>query len=201
MPAQMIHFTQEAVHNYDIEEIWLLIPSLTIIDVLSRIENHLLVLLLELSNEFNSDHHFTIMSSQNKVDEILNRTIGHIHAKNASFNGNNYQSKGDNNTVAQGAQVTQNVASTSDLKQKVKELTSELNKLFETIGNLSPEDKADISHEIQAMNVQIARPEPKFSIVGKSLQIIESILINVAPSAYTSIILERIQSVLSQLPQ
>lgn len=202
VPAQLFHAAEQLFVDNDsnIESLWISIPDLTVVAILSSIKTHLLQFLLELNEELGQDQNYSVMSNSNKVDEILNRTIGHIHAENVIFNGDNYQSKGNNNTVAQGEKVTQTVTSSTALKENLEELIYQLNKLLETSDDISSDDKADILHEVQSVKVQLERSETKFSIVRKSLQVLESLLINVASNAYTPVILEKIQNVVNQLP-
>ncbi len=199
-PIHTISLFEEIIPDWNIEQIWINIGYLSVISVISSIKNNLLNFLLELNREISQNANFSIMNKQEKVNEILGHTIGVVHAENAVFGGSNYQSKGDNNTVAQGKQVTQTVLSSSELKQKADELSSLIKEHLDQINELSLDDKADISHEVQSIEAQVMRTEPKYPIVRKSLQVIESLLINVASNAYTPIILQKIHELSTFLP-
>lgn len=200
LPPDTFETLEELYPGWTIEEAWIQASSFTITSVLSKIKNNLLQFLLTLNDELGNGNDFSIMDNSKKVDHLIERTIGHIHAENVTF-GNNYQTKGNQNTVVQGNHNTQQNNSPEKLVEEVKALSNQIAELLSQVDEIKSETKQDITHQLHAVNSQVSRAEPNFKIVGKGLEIIEGLLLNVAATAYTPTIMGALEKLISRLNQ
>ena len=181
-----------------IEKAWIQISELAITSVLSQIKTKLLQFLLTLSEEIGTDTNFSIMESPEKINRILEHTIGHIHADNVTF-GTNYQTKGNQNNVVQGNQNSQQIGSPEQLIDEVKELIRLTKKTLQEATDIDLEVKDEVALQVTSLEKQANKDEPNFDLIGQSFQIIESLLLDVASSVYAPLILEGIRHLLPQL--
>jgi hypothetical protein len=193
-----LHALNEVVEHWIIEKAWVQISDFTITGLLSQIKTNLLQFLLALNEELGNESNFTVMSNTEKIDRLLERTIGPIHAENLTI-GTNYQTKGNQNNVVQGNNNTQQITSPDSLPANIKTLTDQIKELLDKEAQLEPDVKEEISYQLAAVERQAGKEKPKLNLVGKSLQIIETLLMDSASSVYVPLILEGIRHLLPQL--
>jgi hypothetical protein len=194
-----LHEPLEALYpGWHIEDAWMVASAFTITGVLSQIKTSLLQFLLSLNEELGNENNFSIMNNSEKVDRIIEHTIGVVHAENVTF-GVNYQTKGDQNTVVQGNYNSQQITSPDSLLTNIKTLTDQIKELLDKEVQLEPDVKEEISYQLAAVERQANKEKPKLDLISKSLQIIETLLMDSASSVYVPLILEGIRHLLPQL--
>ncbi|WP_080058942.1 AbiTii domain-containing protein [Spirosoma aerolatum] len=181
-----------------IEKAWIQLSEFTITAVLSQVKTNLLQFLLVLSDELGTDTNFSVMNNQDKVNRILEHTIGHVHAENVTF-GTNYQTKGNQNNVVQGNQNTQQISSSGQVVTAIKELVEQIKSQLQEATDIEPDIKEQVALQVATLEKQANKDKPNFDLIGKSMQIIESLLLDAASSAYVPLILEGIRHLLPQL--
>ena len=93
----------------------------------------------------------------------------------------------------------QSISTSESLKAEVQQLTEQVKSLLDKIDSIELDTKEEVIHQVTAVERQIGKDKPNFNLIGKSMQIIESLLLDAATSEYTPLILESIRHLLPQL--
>lgn len=189
MTPWVVDSTRQIINNNSIERI------------LSTIKSTLLNFLLELNKEFGDNDNLSIMKKKNEVENIFNKTIGMINSDNVNILIGNQSSQavnyGDNTNLNVGSGDTVNQSINTELKREIEEF---LESLKASLGDLELEqdDKEDVENEITRIETQIQRSSTKFNIVNAALSTINNILTGITANAYTPIVLEKLDELMSK---
>ena len=94
---------------------------------------------------------------------------------------------------------TQSISTPNSLIAEVQQLTEQVRNLLDKIDSIEPDIKEEVSHQVTTVERQISKENPNISLIGKSMQIIESLLLDAATNEFTPLILEGIRHLLPQL--
>jgi len=193
--------TELLANDWYVDSAWKKINLNSIEAVLTSIKSNLLNFLLELNKEIGEKDNYSIMKNKKKVDNLFDKTIGNISGETVNI------TIGDKSmqNINQGNNAKINIAKGKKIFQKLKvenknELIEFINSLQKNLDNLglNIEDKEDVTNEIQRIQSQLKRKEPKLEIISTALTTIHAILISIAANAYTPIVLEKISALLTK---
>jgi hypothetical protein len=199
LPHIICQEISKVINPWYVDSAWQRISLNSIEGILSTIKSTLLNFLLELNKEFGNNDNLSIMTKKKEVKEIFDKTIGSITGEHVNITlGNNTAqtvNSGDNSTtnVAAGENVNQQI----EIKNEVQEFIELLKENIEKL-DLPTDDKEDVSNEITRIESQLKRETPKANIIGAALNTINGILTGVAANAYTPIVLEKLNELVSR---
>lgn len=199
-------FCQEFSKMYNnfwyVEAAWQRITKNSIEGLISAIKSHLLNFLLELNSEIGNNSNFSIMDSKKEINNLFDKTIGNIKGENIniSFGNDNIHTvnKGDNSqsNIIKGDNNLQTIK--SETKIKLDEFIQYYQENEDKL-ELKQEDKEDIRNEISRIETQIKRDNPKVNIISTALETIHGLLLGVAGNAYTPVVLDKLNQLMSML--
>ncbi|MBD2752622.1 hypothetical protein [Spirosoma validum] len=91
------------------------------------------------------------------------------------------------------------VSTPETLKDELQKLTTQIKDLLDKIDTLESDTKEEAIHQVEVVERQVAKAEPNFSLIGKALQMIETLLMDAVSNEYTPLILDGIRHLLPQL--
>lgn len=187
-------------NGWRVESAWKPITKPSIEKVLNSIKSSLLNFLLELNSSIGDNEDYTVLKKKREVEKLFSETIGKISAKqvNLTFGDNSMQAvnSGETMNVAQGKNFEQTI--NDNIKEELFELIKLIDKNLSQIP-LNQDDKDDLINELQRLRTQSQRENPKVSIINAALKTVNGLLLGVATNAYTPIIMEKIQHLMSSL--
>ena len=145
---------------------------------------------------------YSCPKNKKEVDNLFEKTIGNISGETVNVHigdrKNKTISKGDDAKInnAQGDSSTQEI--NTQLKDEIEELSKFIKENLTNL-DLDKEDKEDILNEIQRVDSQISRQNPKVTILNTALLTINGILTGITANAVTPIVIERITDIISKL--
>lgn len=169
----------------------------SVIQALAEIRTKFLDLMLALEQEFPDLEDVTEESKEQKeqISEKITVIMKQINIKNS----------GDGSTINTGSSNQINSASGNNIDQDilVPEQKNEIDELMAQIRAALEEnefeEKEDTILEVQRVENQLKKEYPKKSIIGQSLETIQSFLTSIAANAWTQPILQSIQNVLGSI--
>ncbi|CAM4368762.1 hypothetical protein [Gillisia limnaea] len=197
-----IEFNESLANGWEVDAAWQKISLNSLEGILSSIKSNLLTFLLELNQEIGDNEDYSIMVKEKNVDKLFEKTIGSISGKtvNVQIGDRSMKtvSKGEksNLNISQGQDVNQEI--NIDIKNDVQELIQILNENLENFG-LNNEDKEDVCNEINRLETQLDRSNPKFNIINTAIHTINGILTGITANAYTPLVLDKLQDILSKI--
>jgi len=187
-------------NGWRVESAWKPITKPSIEKVLNSIKSSLLNFLLELNSTMGDNEDYTVLKQEREVEKLFSKTIGKISAKqvNLTFGNRSMQAinSGETMNVAQGENFEQTI--NDNIKEELFELIKLIDINLSQI-SLNQDDKDDLLNELQRLKTQSQRENPKVSIINAALKTVNGLLLGVATNAYTPIILEKIQHLMSSL--
>lgn len=197
-----IHFNEILANNWQVDAAWQKISVNSLEGILSSVKSNLLNFLLELNEEIGDNDNYSIMENKKDVDNLFEKTIGNITGETVNVQIGNRHSKtvssGDNANIntSQGDSSKQEI--NTEIKNDIKEFSKLIKEHLDNLG-LSNEDEEDIKNEIQRVDSQINRNNPKINILNTALVTINGILTGITANAYTPIVIEKLSLILSKL--
>ena len=197
-----VSFNEILANGWVVDSAWQKISLNSLEGVLSSIKSNLLNFLLELNEEIGDNENYSIMKNKKEVDNLFEKTIGNISGETVNVHigdrKNKTISKGDDAKInnAQGDSSTQEI--NTQLKDEIEELSKFIKENLTNL-DLDKEDKEDILNEIQRVDSQISRQNPKVTILNTALLTINGILTGITANAVTPIVIERITDIISKL--
>lgn len=204
LPHSVIEKISNSITNWNVDSGWLKINKSSLEGLLSNVKSKLLDFLLELNKEFGDSENIRIMDHKNKIEGIFKNTIGTINGEtvNISFGNKNTQvaNQGDgvNMNVASGDNIDQTL--NTKLKDNIKEFIDTLMDNLEKL-ELDNEDRDDILNEVARVETQVERESPKFTIINSAISTMNGILTGITANAYYPIVMGKLNSLISLLPQ
>lgn len=183
---------QGRVHNIQISSY-----KTEIIQCLSTVRNIFLNLMLELEKEFPNVEDISQESQEVKQD--ISNKITIIMAENnyTTGDGSNIVSGSNNNTnFASGKNINQEFVINYAQKEQIKTVLEQIKDFIETNDF---EDKEDAKLELQRIENQVSKDEPKGTVITQSLDALKDIFTNVTANVISGPVIETITNLLSTL--
>lgn len=197
-----IDINKTLANNWQVDAAWQKISVNSLEGILSSVKSNLLNFLLELNEEIGDNVNYSIMENKKDVDNLFDKTIGNITGETVNVQIGNRKNKtissGENANInsSQGDSSKQEI--NTEIKNDIKEFSKILKENLENLG-LNSDDEEDIKNEIQRVDSQISRNNPKVNILNTALVTINGILTGITANAYTPIVLEKLSSILSKI--
>jgi len=169
----------------------------SVIQTLAEIRTKFLDLMLALEQDFPDLGDMTEISAEQK-EQINNQiTVIMKQIKIENSGDGSTINTGDANQInsASGTNINQNILA-PEQKNEVEELMS---KIRAVLDENEFNEKEDTMLEVQRVENQLKKDSPNKSIIGQSLETIQSFLTSVAANAWTPPILQGIQNVLGSI--
>lgn len=188
-------------NGWVVNSAWSTITPNSIEGILGSIKSDLLTFLLKLSEEIGENENIDIMVHKNKIDNLFDKTIGHLTGEtvNITIGSDNIQSvnSGVNAkiNISKGDEVSQTI--NVDAEDALKQFVTDLKSLIEQL-EITPDDKLDLENEIHRIDSQLVRDLPKYPIINQALNVINGILIGVAGNVATPAIVDKLHWLLGQ---
>jgi len=183
---------QGRVHNIQISSY-----KTEIIQCLSNVRNIFLNLMLELEKEFPDVE--DVSKEPEDVKEEISNKITIIMAENNYSTGDrsNIVSGSNNNTnFASGKNITQNFVINTAQKEQIKTVAEEIREFIESNDF---EDKEEAKLELQRIENQIEKDQPKGNVIYQSLGALKDIFTSVTANVVSGPVIESITTLLSNL--
>ncbi|PZD76651.1 hypothetical protein [Mesonia sp. K7] len=183
---------QGRVHNIQISSY-----KTEVIQCLSNVRNIFLNLMLELEKEF-PDVEDVSKEPQDVKEEISNK-ITIIMAENnySTGDGSNIVSGSNNNTnFASGKNIRQNFVINTAKKEQIKTVVDEIREFIES-NDFEEKDEAKL--ELQRIENQIEKDQPKGNVISQSLGALKDIFTSVTANLISGPVIESITKLLSSL--
>lgn len=184
-PSELIKIIQyQLENNVVVENVSCEISFSTIKSLLNKLRLKLLTFFMELKDSNIDLKNYSMKNDNEKVKDILAKNFGDLHANNVSI------SIGDKNNQNSnfGEGIQNNNFYKKENDYEIVNLLNEIKKCIDKL-NLSIEDKEDLTNELQRVDKQLNRENPKVDIINTGLETIKGILLGVTTNAYTPIIL------------
>ncbi|SHF03410.1 hypothetical protein SAMN05444278_1231 [Psychroflexus salarius] len=167
----------------------------SITQTLSEIRSKFLDLMLAVETEFPniSDISSSTKEQKNELSDKITLILKQVNITN-SGDGSSINTGNDNAlNSASGDNIQQEINLTKEKSEQIEELISELKS---AIADQNFEEKSDVELEIQRVENQLSKEEPKSTIVKQSLETIKSFLLSVSANVWTPPIIEGINNIL-----
>lgn len=189
---------RKSVPNLTVTNVTISTQISSITQALSEIRSEFLDLMLTLELEFPELNNIATETQENKnqINDKITIIMKQINIKNT----------GDGSSINTGNDSNINTASGDNIKQeitiepeKIAEIDNLIAQIKEALAENELEDKEDIEFEIQRIENQLKKNEPKNTIINQSLNTIQSFLLSVTANAWTPSILEGIRNLMSSI--
>lgn len=179
--------TIESILQYgNVQSAWQIISPVTFVTIIESVKSKLVQFFLEMDGQFDDEINFDIMTKKKELDKLVDQFINQgIVATN------NAQISITGSTVVAGEK---NKIINKDL-QNISSLYSQVQEILKTLSH--KDDLEDIQLQLDIVNAQLQRKEPKFNILQTAFTTIRDILIGVAGNQATPIITQNISNWLS----
>lgn len=191
---------QKMITNCCLFDAYQVISIHSLISIISNLKNQLLKFLLELNQEIGTNKELSIMNKQDKVNELFDKTIGNISGTNIniSVGENNLQSTTNDNAKTIITQGINNSYTDNDLVKDLKDLLEIFRKL-EANEDIEMEDTDEIKSELNRIEIQSNKEKPKRNIVKQSLDILQTMAINITSNVATEPVVDKINMIIKLL--
>lgn len=167
----------------------------SITQTLSEIRSKFLDLMLAIETEFPNvpDISSSTAEQKSELNDKITLILKQVNITN-SGDGSSINTGNDSAiNSASGENIQQEINFTQEQTQKIQDLISELKS---ALINEDFEEKSDVELEIQRVENQLKKQEPKSTIVKQSLETIKGFLLSVSANAWTGPIVEGIKNLL-----
>lgn len=170
----------------------------SITQTLSEIRSKFLDLMLAVEEQFPniSDISSSSLEQKNEVSDKITLILKQVNITNS----------GDGSSINTGNESALNSASGENIQQEnninqaqIQEIQSLILELKTAISDKSFQDKSDVEFEIQRIENQLKKKEPKSTIVEQSLETIKGFLLNVSANIWTEPIVVGINNLLMSI--
>lgn len=198
--AFLSHKIIEGGNKFRISNVKILVHKSVVLQIISSIRSKLLDLILKIEQLYPDLNLGSAPTDSEKV--AINKTIQIIMSQvNVTGNDNNVNAGNNNNLQkAEGKNINLTIGADAPALEKLDELTKIILSSLDKWG-LDKDDENDVRAEVERLKNQLARSEPKKTIIFQSLDIIQNIALSIAANAWTEPVLSYIDHIFRALGQ
>jgi len=187
VPSSCIGLLQRGLEsNCHINQVWQEVQRADLSNIIEQVKSTLLEFLLEINDSLDLGIELDSTINKKEVERAINNTI---YATNVTL-GDNSSVHANNSTNIGGKDNT--ITLDSDLRKGIEEIMLQINRAIQDL----TDEKEDILNELTRIKSQLAKTNPKISILSSALQTINDILVGVAGNVATPPIILGINSLL-----
>ena len=198
--AFLTHKIIEGGNKFRISNVKILVHKSNVLQILSSVRSKLIDLILNVERLYPDLRLESIPTDSEKIE--INRSIQIImNQVNITGHDNNVNAGNNNNLQkAEGTDISLKISANNQTLKELNELIKLISSSVDKWG-LDRDNESDVRAEVERLNNQLTRSEPKKNIILQSLVIIQNIALSIAANAWTEPVLGYIDHIFKALRQ